>query len=132
MRRGSLLRREDGQAAAEFALVLPILLVLVFGIVQFGIAFNNYLTITDATRAGARKAAVSRFSGDLGAGAALAVRAAAVDLDQTKLGVAVSSTNWAIPGSTVTVTASYPYSLNILGWVVKSGSLTSTTVERLE
>ncbi len=44
----------------EFAMVLPILLVLVFGIIQFGIVFNHYLTLTDAVRAGARQAAVSR------------------------------------------------------------------------
>ncbi len=39
---------------------LPILLLLVFGIIQFGILFNHYLTLTDAVRAGARQAAVSR------------------------------------------------------------------------
>ena len=43
----------------EFALVLPILALLLFGIVQFGLVFNNYLTLTDAVRSGARKAAVS-------------------------------------------------------------------------
>jgi hypothetical protein len=32
----------------------------------------------------------------------------------------------------VTVTASYPYSISILGMVVKSGNLTSTTTERVE
>ena len=36
----------------EFAIILPILVVLLFGIAQFGIAFNNYVTITDAARAG--------------------------------------------------------------------------------
>ena len=44
----------------EFALVLPILLLLVMGIIQFGIVFNNYVTLTDGVRAGARQAAVSR------------------------------------------------------------------------
>ena len=39
----------------EFAFILPILLMVVFGIVQFGILYNDYLTITDATRVGARK-----------------------------------------------------------------------------
>ena len=42
-----------GQAIVEFAIVLPLLLALVLGIVQFAIAFNNYLTLTDAVRAGA-------------------------------------------------------------------------------
>ncbi|MGZ8701377.1 MAG: TadE/TadG family type IV pilus assembly protein, partial [Gaiellaceae bacterium] len=35
----------------EFAFVLPILLVLLFGIIQFGIIFNNYVALTDAARA---------------------------------------------------------------------------------
>ena len=54
-------RNEDGQTMTEFALVLPILAVLLFGVIQFGIVFNNYVTLTDAVRAGARKGAVGRF-----------------------------------------------------------------------
>jgi Flp pilus assembly protein TadG len=125
-------RDEHGQAAAELALVLPILCALLLAIAQLGIVWNNYLTLTDATRAGARKAAVSRFLGDNGAAAAAAVRASASDLDQSKLGVTVTADNWTVPGGDVTVTATYPYSINILGWTIQSGSLTSTTKERLE
>jgi hypothetical protein len=44
----------------------------------------------------------------------------------------VTSDNWSVPGSDVVVTATAPYSINILGWTVKSGNLTSTTTERLE
>ena len=75
MDRNLSLRSEDGQAATELALVFPILLVILIAIAQFGILFNNYITLTDATRTGARKAAVSRFTGDQGAAATLAVRA---------------------------------------------------------
>jgi Flp pilus assembly protein TadG len=127
--------REDGQAAAEMALILPLLAALLLAIAQFGIAFNNYITLTDATRAGARKAAVSRFIGDQGASAEQAVRDAASNLKQSGPGslfVDAQSTNWTVPGSEVTVTATYPYSINILGWTVAAGSLTSTTKERLE
>ncbi|MDX6450216.1 MAG: hypothetical protein QOH16_265 [Gaiellaceae bacterium] len=131
MRRLSL-RSEDGQAATEFALVLPILAALLLAIAQFGILFNNYITLTDATRIGARKAAISRFVGDSGAAAVTAVKAAATNLNSSDLQVTVTSPNWDVPGSDVTVTASYPYSVNILGWVVKSGTLTSTTKESLE
>jgi len=126
------LRSEDGQAATELALVFPILLVILIAIAQFGILFNNYITLTDATRTGARKAAVSRFTGDQGTAAALAVRAAASNLTPSKLNVSVTSSNWTVPGSDVIVTATYPYDLNILGWVIQSGNLTSTTKERLE
>jgi Flp pilus assembly protein TadG len=134
MRRHWSLRQEHGQAAAELALVLPIFAALVLGIAQFGIAFNNYMTLTDATRAGARQAAVSRFANDNGASAIASVKASASGLDMTKLKpITVTATpNWTATGSTVTVTASYPYSINILGWTVKSGNLTSTTKERLE
>ncbi len=126
-------RREDGQAAAEMALILPILAAILLGIAQFGIAFNNYITLTDATRAGARKAAVSRFLNDDGASAKATTLAAASNLSQPPLVVTVAaSPSWTVPGSDVTVTATYPYSINILGWTVKSGNLTSTTTEKLE
>jgi Flp pilus assembly protein TadG len=132
MRPADVLRREDGQAITEFALILPVLVALLLGIIQFGIVFNNYLTITDAARAGARKAAVSRFIGDNGASAKTTAQNSAQQLDQAALKVTVTSTNWNVPGSDVNVTVTYPYSINILGWTVKAGDLTSTTKERLE
>ena len=134
--RSTLLHNEEGQAAAEMALILPLLAAILLAIAQFGIAFNNYITLTDATRAGARKAAVSRFVGDSGASAVAAVRSAASNLKQSGPGSlvvdATSATNWNVPGSEVTVTATYPYSINILGWSIAAGNLTSTTKERLE
>ena len=132
MRRVTRLRNEEGQGIVEFAFVLPMLLALILGIVQFGIVFNNYLTLNDATRVGARKAAVSRFLGDNGAAARAAVIAAAANLSLSPSQVDVQATSWTTPGSDVSVSASYPYSINILGWTVKSGDLTSTTTERLE
>lgn len=125
-------REERGQAVAEFAIVMPILAALLLAIIQFGILFNNWVTLTDATRNGVRKAAVSRSLNDGGASAAASVRSDAQGLDQTQLGVTVTSTNWTTPGSTVTVTSTYPYSISILGFVVQSGLLTSSSTERLE
>lgn len=127
-------RGEDGQAAVEFALVTPLLIVLLFGIIQVGVAFHDYVTLTDAARAGARKAIVARFSGGDLTDAKQAVRDAASDLDQTKLGVDVADPAWGTPGSQVTVTATYPYSVNIplLGLSILSGNLTATAKERLE
>ena len=54
------LRNEAGQSAVEFALVLPILLLVVTGITTFGIAMNNFLMLTHATDMGARQLAISR------------------------------------------------------------------------
>lgn len=65
IRRHRIIKNEKGASAVEFALILPILIILVFGIVQFGIAFNNYITITHAAREGARIAAVDLNNPDL-------------------------------------------------------------------
>ncbi len=46
---------ERGAAAVEFALVLPLLVLLVFGIVQFGIAYNRVQGLQAAAREGARR-----------------------------------------------------------------------------
>ena len=124
------LRSERGQSLTEFALALPILALLLFAVIQFGIVFNNYVTLTDATRAGARKAAVDRQVSNPAAAVISAVRASAADLKQSDLAVTVTST-WQ-PSSDVTVTATYPYSVSLLGMVVKSGRLSSSTTERVE
>jgi Flp pilus assembly protein TadG len=124
------IRAQNGQTMAEFALVLPLLALLLFGVIQFGIAFNNYITLTDAVRAGARKAAVARHEHDPESTVVTQVRAAATDLDPNKLGVEVES-SWQ-PGEEARVSASYPYSISLLGLVVKKGDLTSETTERVE
>jgi Flp pilus assembly protein TadG len=127
-------KRQQGQTMAEFTLVLPVLAILLFGIIQFGIAFNNYLAVTDAVRAGARQAAVARYlpAGQRDSKVKSKVYSSAGGLDISKLKVTVSaSANWD-PGSDVTVTATYPYSINLLGKIVKSGNLTSKTTERVE
>ena len=118
----------------EFTLILPVLLVVLFGIIQFGIAFNNYLALTDAVRAGARQGAVARFlpASQRVPTVESKVRQSAANLTQSKLKVFVSaSSNWD-PGSDVTVRATYPYSISLLGVVVKSGTLQSSTTERVE
>jgi hypothetical protein len=47
----------------EFALVLPVMALLLFGIVEFGIAFNDYQSIRQGVREGARQAVVNDWSG---------------------------------------------------------------------
>jgi len=125
------IRSEQGQSMTEFALVLPVLALILFAVLQFGIVFNNYVTLTDAARAGARRAAVSRQDPNRDSAVITAVKNSASDLDQSKLSVPPPSSTWD-PGSDVTVTASYPYSISLLGLVVKSGSLTTKTTERVE
>jgi hypothetical protein len=51
--------KESGQVLIEFALVLPVLILLVVGIIDFGFAFNTWNSAQNAAREGARVAAVS-------------------------------------------------------------------------
>jgi Flp pilus assembly pilin Flp len=57
----SLFKAERGAAAVEFALILPILILLLFGIVEFSRGFNAYLSVTHAAREGARLASIGKF-----------------------------------------------------------------------
>jgi Flp pilus assembly protein TadG len=57
--------RERGQSLLEFALVLPLMLLILTGILEFGVAFNHNLTLEYATREGARTgAALADGGGD--------------------------------------------------------------------
>lgn len=47
-------RSESGVAAIELAIVLPLLVLILFGIITFGTVFYNYIVITNAAREGAR------------------------------------------------------------------------------
>ncbi|MBQ8980533.1 MAG: pilus assembly protein [Eubacterium sp.] len=51
-------RKEEGQAMIEFALVLPIFLLLVMGILDFGFLFYNYISLENSARNAARVACV--------------------------------------------------------------------------
>jgi Flp pilus assembly protein TadG len=46
--------RDRGAAAVEFALVLPLLVALVFGLIDFGRAYNQQISLTQLAREGAR------------------------------------------------------------------------------
>jgi Flp pilus assembly protein TadG len=122
---------EEGQAMVEFALLAPVLFLILFGIIQFGIAFQHSIALADAVRVGARKATVSRSVADPVGTTKAAVVAAASDLNSSQLNVTVTAPPWQA-GGTVTVTATYPYQINILGIVVASGDLHSATTERVE
>jgi Flp pilus assembly protein TadG len=116
----------------EFAIVLPIFCLLLLGIAQLGIAFNNYIQLTDAVRAGARFGAPAACSSACSRSADIEkkVKQSAANLDANSITVDTTST-WQ-PGTDLVVCAKYPYSINLIGLVVKSGDLNTCTTERVE
>ena len=56
------LKNQRGASMVEFAIVLPLLLLLVFGIIEFGLLLYNKAMITNASREGARSGIVSRWN----------------------------------------------------------------------
>jgi len=112
-------RSERGASLVEFALVLPILCLLVFGIAEFGIAFNNYIAIRNGVREGARQAVVARFGSDStctvtgygGSGdtrSLMCLTKGRTGLDNSKMRLKVTFPNGYAVGNSVVVCAEYP------------------------
>jgi TadE-like protein len=69
-RRRRIPGEERGQSLVEFAMILPFLMLLIMGAIEFGFVFNHHLTLEYASREGARVgAALVNGGGDLGCGA---------------------------------------------------------------
>jgi Flp pilus assembly protein TadG len=54
-------RKEEGASLVEFALIAPILFLLLFGIIDFGFIYNDFLSVRQGVRDGARAGAVANF-----------------------------------------------------------------------
>jgi hypothetical protein len=102
-------KREDGQSLVEFALVIPIFLLVLFAIVDFGMAFHAWITVTDSAREGARLGSVHAPAATI----EQRVRDTAESLDQGLLTVTVTNADdqGGQPGESVEVDVSYSYSL---------------------
>lgn len=101
-------RREAGDrgaAAVELALVLPILLLLVFGIVDFGRALNLQITLTQAAREGVRPAALRQPASAVNA----AVTAATVGIAAPAPSVAIAACPTGAGTATVTVSKTFQF-----------------------
>jgi len=96
----------------EFALVLPILVLILFGVIEFGGVYNAQLMVTGAAREGAREMAVGGDPADAESAAVAAVVVAGADA----LDVTVSPATCAA-GSDVTVTVVYdrPFLTGLFG-----------------
>jgi Flp pilus assembly protein TadG len=131
IRRRLSIRSESGQSLSEVAILLPILCVLLLAIAEFGVVFKDYVEVSQAARVGARKASVSRKS-STGVQGAVEAAKRATKLDRDELDVSVTPAQPWKRTTPVTVRVSYPYSVDILGLVVKSGTMSFEATGRMQ
>lgn len=100
-------RLERGAVAVEFAILLPLLLMLIFGTIEFGRAYNAQITLTNAARDGVRVMAIANDP----AGAKTAAISAAASVSTTIPTSDVTlSTSTCSTGAQVTLTIKYSLS----------------------
>ena len=131
------LRSGRGQAAVELALILPVLLVVLYAIFQFGEIYVQYQEVSAATSEGARQASNMADVAEPGRTSTIiaTVQAAASvknngTFDPSALVVTVNSSTWS-PGDPVTVTSKYQASVSILGVTLFSDKLTTRRTARI-
>jgi Flp pilus assembly protein TadG len=100
-------RRDRGAAAVEFALVMPLLLILVLGIAEFGRAYNIQTTLSAAAREGARVMALESSPSEARS-AAIAAAAPAVTLNAGQISVSPSTCTATGTPANATVVVTYP------------------------
>lgn len=101
-RKGGLSREERGATLVEFALVLPVILLLVFGMIEFGRVLNAQIVIRNAAREGARAGSVGKSAAEIAA----CVLDMSPTLDGGALSVAVTNAQGAT-GEAVVVHVAY-------------------------
>ncbi len=118
-------KRDQGQAAVELALALPLVLLLLLGAVQVALVARDQVGVVHAAREGARAAAVAADPVAQGTAAARG----ATTLEPARLSVEVAD-----EGEKVRVTVSYdaPTDIPLAGGLIGNVSLTATAVMRIE
>jgi len=127
-----ILHSKKGQALVEMAFVLPILILLIMGIVEFGRILNSYLIITNASREGARYASIQSTDSEIQA----VVSNLTVTLDQQDLNVVITPTaSNRVSGSSATIRIDYQ--INIITPIISNivpnpFGITAQTTMRVE
>lgn len=131
VRRG--LRDERGVATVELAMALPVLLLLLLGIIQIGLWIFMQVDVRQATREGARMITTSRNDAtgvqDVENRIASSVSS---EVDTGKLAYSFSSQAPWTPGTTVTLTVTYPSTLNVMGIDISDGPIKATATVSVE
>jgi len=117
---------ERGAAIVEMALILPVLVLLLMGIFEFGRAYNAKITLTQATREAVRVLAIS---GD-DVAAETALDNAATPLDTSQLTYSATPCTDDERGTPTSVTVTYPFTYSIPLFGTATITMTSTAVMR--
>jgi hypothetical protein len=135
-------RCDKGAELIEFALVLPLLLLVLFGILDFGIMFQRYETVTNAAREGARIAVLPGYAqADVEARVTQYLTAAGLTATPTFAYTAPQAVD--VGGACVTltgITIGYPHQFIVVGKIITlfggaaftSKTLTATARMRFE
>jgi Flp pilus assembly protein TadG len=116
---------ERGQALVEFALILPVILLLVVGMLEFSRAWNLHQVITDAAREGARRAVIADLTMDRDSvKAAMWRHVAMFGYDPAYATMTITpDANFKVGGQNITVGLALPYKF----FVIPNMSLTMRT-----
>ena len=107
------LRDQKGQALVELALILPILLLIIFGITEFGRAWYIENALTNAAREGARRASISS-SNPLNAAQLESYVKESIPFDQTGIVINITPTTLLQHGiDTITVVVNLPFQSSV-------------------
>ena len=98
---------EKGQALVEFTLLIPIFLLLLFAIIDFGMGFYTWISVTNGAREGARLGVVLATEQEISDRVYLA---ASLPNESTKMAVTVTNAQGQ-PGESVVVKVDYDYDL---------------------
>jgi Flp pilus assembly protein TadG len=131
------LKREEGAAAIEFALLLPLLMLILFGIIEFGLVLYNQEVITNASREGARYGIVigspRPTTGQIQGVVNTYLTNAGLNSGNASINVAGAQ---GASGSDLTVAVVYPYNFlvlpNFAAGLSNILNLNATTVMKLE
>ncbi len=121
-----------GQSMVETALILPIILLILFGIIEFGRIFNAYIIIGNASREGARHAVVGGSDSDIIG--TINYNTSTLDATAISITITPSSAN-RVRGIAVTVKVDYDVEIVVplISSILPSPfTLTSRTVMRME
>jgi Flp pilus assembly protein TadG len=132
-------------------MTLPVLLLVIFGIIKFGIVYNNYIELTNAANAGARLFSIERGQSNPCSDVQSAVDKSATNLASGSLAMTMTESGsnpqswlsssggtcpWTlasgeVSGDVATLTVTYPWTVSFLGLKVYTGLMSSTSRESI-